>query len=162
VGVTVSAVAKWLIKSEPESFGYDDLVRVKREGWDGVRNYQARNFLRAMAKGDEVIFYHSNANPPGVAGIAKVVKTAEPDPTQFDPTSKYYDPESDPADPRWDWVTVAPVRKLTFVSIDDLREVPELVDCRLLARGNRLSVMPLSDAEFDAIVACSKQTKKRR
>ena len=156
---TVSPVAKWLIKSEPESFGYDDLVRVKREGWDGVRNYQARNFLRAMAKGDEVIFYHSNANPPGVAGIAKVVKTAEPDPTQFDPASKYYDPESDPTDPRWDWVTVAPVRKLKFVSIDELRALPELVECRLLARGNRLSVMPITDAEFDAIVALSK--KKR-
>ena len=156
---TVSPVAKWLIKSEPESFGYDDLVRVKREGWDGVRNYQARNFLRAMAKGDEVLFYHSNANPPGVAGIAKVVKTAEPDPTQFDPASKYYDPESDPTDPRWDWVTVAPVRKLTFVSIDELRTLPELIDCRLLARGNRLSVMPITDAEFDAIVAFSKRKR---
>jgi predicted RNA-binding protein with PUA-like domain len=152
-------VAKWLIKSEPESFGYDDLVRVKREGWDGVRNFQARNFLRAMAKGDEVLFYHSNAKPPGVAGIAKVVKTAEPDPTQFDPSSKYYDPESDPTDPRWDWVTVVPVRKLRFVSIDELRALPELVDSRLLARGNRLSVMPVTDAEFDVIVAYSKKKK---
>ena len=152
-------MAKWLIKSEPESFGYDDLVRVKREGWDGVRNYQARNFLRAMAKGDQVLFYHSNANPPGVAGIAKVVKTAEPDPTQFDPTSKYYDPDSNPRDPRWDWVTVAPVRKLEFVSIDELRALPELAECRLLARGNRLSVMPITDAEFDIIVAYSKQRR---
>ena len=149
-------MAKWLIKSEPESFGYDDLVRVKREGWDGVRNFQARNFLRAMAKGDEIVFYHSNANPPGVAGIAKVVKTAEPDPTQFDRTSKYYDPGSNPLDPRWDWVTVGPVRKLKFVSIDELRTLPELVDCRLLARGNRLSVMPIPDAEFDTIVAYAK------
>ncbi|HZB42746.1 MAG TPA: EVE domain-containing protein [Ilumatobacter sp.] len=153
-------MAKWLIKSEPESFGYDDLVRVKREGWDGVRNYQARNFLRAMAKGDEVLFYHSSASPSGVAGIAKVVKTAEPDPTQFDPSSKYYDRESDPADPRWDWVTVAPVRKLKFVSIDELRTLPELAGCRLLARGNRLSVVPLTDAEFDAIVAFSKRKKR--
>jgi predicted RNA-binding protein with PUA-like domain len=153
-------VAKWLIKSEPESFGYDDLVRVKREGWDGVRNYQARNFLRAMAKGDEVLFYHSNASPPGVAGVAKVVKTAEPDPTQFDPTSTYYDAESDPDDPRWDWVTVAPVRKLKFVSLDELRMLPELAGFRLLARGNRLSVMPLSDAEFDTIVAYSKRKKR--
>ena len=157
---TVSPVAKWLIKSEPESFGYDDLVRVKREGWDGVRNYQARNFLRAMAKGDEVLFYHSSASPSGVAGIAKVVKTAEPDPTQFDPSSKYYDRESDPADPRWDWVTVAPVRKLKFVSIDELRTLPELAGCRLLARGNRLSVVPLTDAEFDAVVAFSKRKKR--
>jgi predicted RNA-binding protein with PUA-like domain len=150
------------MKSEPESFGYDDLVRVKREGWDGVRNYQARNFLRAMVKGDEVIFYHSNANPPGVAGIAKVVKTAEPDPTQFDPSSKYYDPDSKPTDPRWDWVTIAPVRKLDFVSIDELRTMPELIDCRLLARGNRLSVMPIADDEFDAIVARAKSKKKRQ
>jgi predicted RNA-binding protein with PUA-like domain len=149
-------VAKWLMKSEPESFGYDDLVRNKREGWDGVRNYQARNFLRAMAKGDEVIFYHSNSKPPGVAGIAKVVKTAEPDPTQFDPRSKYYDPDSDPSDPRWDWVTVAPVRKLKFVSIDELRTIPEMAQSRLLARGNRLSVMPVTDEEFEAIVRYSK------
>jgi predicted RNA-binding protein with PUA-like domain len=152
-------VAKWLMKSEPESFGYDDLVRKKREGWDGVRNYQARNYMRAMAKGDEVIFYHSNSKPPGAAGVAKVVKTAEPDPTQFDPTSKYYDPDSDPTDPRWDWVTVAPVRALRFVSIDEMRTMPDLVECRLLAKGNRLSVLPLTDAEFDAIVRYSKSRR---
>ena len=147
--------AYWLFKSEPDVFSYDHLVRNKREGWDGVRNYQARNFMRSMAKGDQGIFYHSNATPPGVAGILKVVKTAEPDPTQFDPNSKYYDPASKPADPRWDWVTVAPVRKLTFLSIDDLRAMPELTECRLLAKGNRLSVMPLSDDEFAAIVAAA-------
>jgi predicted RNA-binding protein with PUA-like domain len=133
-------------------FGYDDLVRKKREGWDGVRNYQARNYMRAMVKGDEVIFYHSNAKPPGVAGIAKIVRTAEPDPTQFDPSTKYYDADSSPEDPRWDWVTVAPVRKLPYLSIDDMRAMPELAECRLLAKGNRLSVMPLSDDEFAAIV----------
>jgi predicted RNA-binding protein with PUA-like domain len=154
-------VAKWLLKSEPDVFGYDDLVAVKREGWDGVRNYQARNFLREMRKGDQAIFYHSNAKPPGVAGIAKVVKTAEPDPTQFDPTSKYYDPDSDPSDPRWDWVTVGPDRKLPFVSLDELRAMPELAQCRLLARGNRLSVMPLTDDEFDAIVAAANAKRKR-
>lgn len=147
------------MKSEPDVFGYDDLVRKRREGWDGVRNYQARNYLRAMAKGDEVIFYHSNAKPPGVAGVAKVVKTAEPDPTQFDPESRYYDPDSDPSDPRWDWVTVAPVRKLRFVSIDELRGLPELADCRLLAKGNRLSVLPLTEDEFDAIVRHSKSRR---
>ena len=147
------------MKSEPESFGYDDLVRKKREGWDGVRNYQARNYMRAMAKGDEVIFYHSNSKPPGAAGVAKVVKPAEPDPTQFDPTSKYYDPDSDPTDPRWDWVTVAPVRARRFVSIDEMRTMPDLVECRLLAKGNRLSVLPLTDAEFDAIVRYSKSRR---
>ena len=155
-------MAYWLMKSEPDVFGYDDLVRVKREGWDGVRNYTARNFMRAMAKGDRVIFYHSNANPPGVAGIARIAKTAEPDPTQFDPDSKYYDPTSKPDDPRWDWVTVAPVRKLAYVSLDELRQLPELANCQLLARGNRLSVLPLTDAEFDAIVAAADAKRRRR
>jgi predicted RNA-binding protein with PUA-like domain len=148
-------VAKWLVKSEPDVFGYDDLVAAKREGWDGVRNYQARNFMREMRRGDRAIFYHSNAKPPGVAGIAKVVKGAEPDPPQFDPDSKYFDPKSDPDDPRWDWVTVAPDRALPFVSLDELKAIPELADCPLIARGNRLSVMPLTDHEFDAIVAAA-------
>ena len=150
---TVVVVAKWLLKSEPDVFGYDDLVRNKREGWDGVRNYQARNFMREMRRGDRAIFYHSNAKPPGVAGICKIVKGAEPDPTQFDPNTKYYDPKSDPDDPRWDWVTVSPGRKLDFVSIDELKTIPELAECRLLAKGNRLSVMPLTDEEFDIIVS---------
>ncbi|MEZ5296752.1 MAG: EVE domain-containing protein [Ilumatobacteraceae bacterium] len=123
--------------------------------WDGIRNYQARNFLREMKRGDRAIFYHSNAKPPGVAGIAKIVKGAEPDPTQFDPESHYYDPKSDPDDPRWDWVTVAPDRALPFVSLDELKRMPELADCRLLAKGNRLSVIPLTDDQFDAIVAAA-------
>ena len=146
-------MAHWLMKSEPDVFSYDDLVAVCREGWDGVRNYQARNFMREMKKGDLVIFYHSNATPPGVAGVAKIVKEAEPDPTQFDPSSKYFDPKSPPEDPRWDWVTLGPKKRLRFIPLDDLRSMPALVDCRLLARGNRLSVMPLTEAEFDAIVA---------
>jgi len=146
-------MARWLVKSEPDVFGYDDLVKAKREGWDGVRNYQARNFMREMSVGDLAIFYHSNATPPGVAGVCRIVKGAEPDPTQFDPTSKYFDPKSSPDEPRWDWVTVAPKRRLRFIPLDELRGMPELVDCRLLARGNRLSVIPLTDAEFDAIVA---------
>lgn len=145
-------MARWLLKSEPQSFGYSDLVAAKREGWDGVRSFQARNYLREMRVGDLAIFYHSNAAPPGVAGICKIVRRAEPDPTQFDPSSKYYDPQSSPDDPRWDWVTVAPVRALRFVALDELRTMAELAQCRLLARGNRLSVMPLTDAEFDAIV----------
>ncbi|MFZ9628227.1 MAG: EVE domain-containing protein [Ilumatobacteraceae bacterium] len=141
------------MKSEPDVFSYDDLVRVKREGWDGVRNYEARNSMRAMKKGDLAIFYHSNATPPGAAGVAKVVKTAEPDPTQFDPRSKYFDPSSNPDDPRWDWVTIAPVKRLRLVPLDELRTLPELANCRLLAKGSRLSVLPLTQAEFDAIVA---------
>ncbi|MEX0847758.1 MAG: EVE domain-containing protein [Ilumatobacteraceae bacterium] len=145
-------MAHWLLKSEPDVFGYPDLVTAKREGWDGIRNYQARNFLREMRKGDTAIFYHSNATPPGVAGICKIVKEAEPDPKQFDPASKYFDPASKPEDPRWDWVTVSPVKALRFIPLDELREMPELAECRLLARGNRLSVIPLTDLEFDAIV----------
>lgn len=144
----------WLLKSEPSSFGYDDLVAAKREPWDGVRNYQARIHLRAMRKGDLAIFYHSEADPPGAAGICKIVKEAEPDPTQFDPAEKYYDPTADPADPRWVLVTVAPVRKLKrFVPLAELRTIPELAGSRLLAKGNRLSVIPLSEPEFEAIVA---------
>ncbi len=150
-------MARWLLKSEPDTFGYPDLVRVKREGWDGVRNYQARNHLRAMRVGEQAVFYHSNAKPPGAAGICKVVRAAEPDPTQFDPTSHYYDPASDPGDPRWSWVTVAPVRVLRFVPLDELREMPELAGSPLLARGNRLSVFPLTDEEFDAIVCAGRR-----
>lgn len=154
-------MAHWLLKSEPDVFGYDDLVRVKREGWDGVRNYTARNHLRAMQVGDRAIFYHSNAAPPGAAGICKIVKAAEPDPTQFDPTSKYYDPRS-PADaPRWDWVTVGPVKRLRFVPLPELRAIPELSGCQLLAKGNRLSVLPLTDVEFDAIVAAGSGPVRR-
>ena len=141
------------MKSEPYVFSYDDLIQVKREGWDGVRNYQARNFMREMKKGDLVIFYHSNATPPGAAGVAKIVKEAEPDPTQFDPESNYFDPKSSAENPRWDWVTLGPKKRLKFVSLDELRAMPELEECRLLARGNRLSVIPLTEAEFDAIVA---------
>jgi predicted RNA-binding protein with PUA-like domain len=154
-------MAYWLMKSEPDVFGYDHLVEAKRTGWDGVRNYTARNFMRAMQVGDRVIFYHSNAAPPGAAGVCKVVRAAEPDPTQFDPSSHYYDAASKPADPRWDWVTIAPVRKLKrLVPLDELRALPEMARSPLVAKGNRLSVIPLTDAEFDAIVSAgSKATK---
>ena len=147
-----SHMARWLLKSEPGSFGYTDLERVRRTGWDGVRNYTARNFLRLMQRGDLAIFYHSNAAPPGAAGICKIVRAAEPDPTQFDPTSKYYDPGSKADDPRWDWVTVAPVRELRFVPLDELRAIPEMSSSLLLAKGNRLSVLPLTDEQYGAIV----------
>ena len=160
--VPSAGVAYWLLKSEPDVFGYDDLVRVKREGWDGIRSFQARNFLREMKVGDRAIFYHSNAKPPGAAGVCKIVKAAEPDPTQFDPASKYYDPTSDPADPRWDWVTVAPVKALAYVSLDELKAMPEMASSRLTAKGNRLSVLPLTDSEFDAIVAAGTPKRRRR
>lgn len=153
-------MAYWLLKSEPDVFGYDDLVRVKREGWDGIRSFQARNYLREMKAGDKAIFYHSNAKPPGAAGVCKIVKAAEPDMSQFDPNSKYFDPTSNPDDPRWDLVTVAPVKALRLVSLDELKTMPELADSRLTAKGNRLSVLPLTEPEFDAIVAAGSKKPK--
>ena len=143
------ARAYWLIKSEPGTFSVDDLAAWpnRTEHWDGVRNYQARNFLRAMKRGDRAIFYHSNAKPPGVAGIAKIVKGAEPDPTQFDPGSKYHDPKSNPDDPRWDWVTVAPDRELEFLprgeEIDDMiRAGPRIQSLPAPANGSRARPPP--------------------
>lgn len=146
-------MAYWLLKSEPESFSYQDLVRVGREGWDGVRNYQARNYLREMRVGDKGIFYHSVANPPGAAGVLEVVGEAIPDPSQFDPQSNYYDPKSTPDEPRWWMSIVAPVRELNFVPLAELKKLPELAGSPLVARGSRLSVFPLTEIEFDAIVA---------
>lgn len=154
-------MAHWLLKSEPDVFGYDDLVRVGREGWDGVRSYQARNFLREMRMGDTAIFYHSNVKPPGVAGVCEIVGEAAPDPTQFDPASHYYDAGSMRDDPRWDWVHVAPVQALDFIPLDELRTMPELEHCRLLARGNRLSVVPLTVDEFAAIVTRGMEKPRR-
>jgi predicted RNA-binding protein with PUA-like domain len=153
-------MARWLLKSEPGAFGYPDLVRVRRTEWDGVRNFTARNFLRQMKAGDLAIFYHSNVSPPGAAGVCKIVRTAEPDPTQFDPTSKYFDPTSKPEDPRWDLVTVAPVRELRFVPLDELRTIPEMATSPLLAKGNRLSVVPLTDEQFDAIVRAAGRRRR--
>ncbi|MEZ5248399.1 MAG: EVE domain-containing protein [Ilumatobacteraceae bacterium] len=152
-GGSAVAMNHWLMKNEPDDFGYEHLERAGRGGWDGVRNFQARNFLRRMEVGDLVLFYHSSVAPPGVAGIATIIGTAEPDPTQFDPTSPYYDATSTHEQPRWDWVTLAPVRRLRYVPLDELRTMPELAASRLLAKGNRLSVFPLGEAEFDAIVA---------
>lgn len=147
-------MAHWLFKSEPEVFGYDHLVAARREGWDGVRNYQARNYMREMRVGEQAIFYHSNAKPAGAAGICKIVRAAEPDPTQFDPEADYYDPRSKPEAPLWDWVTIAPVRKFRrLVPLDELKTMPEMAGSRLLAKGNRLSVLPLTADEFAAIVA---------
>lgn len=148
-------MAYWLMKNEPEELSYDDLAVRGRAGWDGVRNYQARNFLRSMEVGDLVLFYHSSTKPPGVAGIAEVVGTAETDPTQFDPASNYYDPTSTPDAPKWDWVTVAPVRAVRYVALDEIRTIPEMASSRLLARGNRLSVIPVTEDEFAAVVRCA-------
>ncbi len=146
----------WLMKSEPGEFSIDDLARVGREPWTGVRNYQARNFMRdGMRPGDGVLFYHSNCAVPGVVGLAEVASTAYPDPTQFDPRSDYYDPKSDPDDPRWLLVDVAFKRKLArTISLDELRaDAERLGDFPLIRRGNRLSVLPVTAAQFKHILS---------
>lgn len=143
----------WLMKSEPDVFSIDDLAKKKVAGWDGVRNYQARNFMKDMNVADRVLFYHSNAAPSGVAGVAEVVRTAYPDPTQFDPKSDHYDPKAAPDNPIWFQVDVRFAQKFArFLSLDELRGVPALSDM-LLFRRSRLSVQPLTDAQFDAVVA---------
>ena len=142
----------WLFKCEPEVFSFDDLLasRGKRTLWDGVRNYQARNFLRDdVKKGDGVFFYHSNAKPPGVAGVCEVVKEGYPDPTQFDPKDSHFDAGSAPDDPRWYAVDVKAVEPLpSFVPIQDLKSNPKLAKMALVQRGQRLSIQRVSAAEW--------------
>ena len=145
----------WLVKSEPSVFSIDDLARSprRRTAWDGVRNYQARNFMREMAVGDQVLFYHSNADPPAVAGIAEVVRTAYPDDTQFDKTSHHYDPAATPDAPRWDVVDIRHRETFrTSLSLDRLRREPKLKGMVLLRRGSRLSVQPVTESEWAVIV----------
>jgi predicted RNA-binding protein with PUA-like domain len=145
----------WLMKSEPDEFSIDDLARRKVEPWTGVRNYQARNFMRDQMKvGDRVLFYHSSCAVPGVAGIAEIVGAARPDPTQFDPRSDYHDPGSKPDDPRWLSVDVGFVRKLRgVITLDAIRaQAGKLEGLTLLARGNRLSVFPVDKRHHDLIL----------
>ncbi|MAP12359.1 MAG: EVE domain-containing protein [Gammaproteobacteria bacterium] len=147
----------WLMKSEPDEFGIDDLKACpkKTEPWDGVRNYQARNMMRdEMRKGDRIFFYHSNCAEPGIVGIAKVAREGYPDPTAFDPEDKHYDPKSDPDNPRWFLVDVKYVRKTKrAISLQELKLHPELEELALVRRGNRLSVMPVSDEHWDFILS---------
>ena len=143
------------MKSEPESFSIDDLRARKREPWDGVRNFQARNYMwKQMVVGDRVFFYHSNCKVPGVVGLAKVASKPYPDPSQFVATSKYYDPDSSGAAPRWWLVDVAFVKKFRrVVSLDELRtHAEELTGMALLQKGSRLSVQPVSDEHAEFIV----------
>ena len=148
----------WLMKSEPDVFGIDHLKAMpnKTEHWDGVRNYQARNMMRDdMQKGDLVFFYHSNCKEPGIVGIASVVKEGYPDHTAFDPESKYYDPKSDPDKPRWFMVDVKYKRKLKrTISLAELKDYAdqELSDMPLLRKGNRLSIMPVSEQHWQFIL----------
>ena len=144
----------WLMKSEPDEFSIDDLRKKKVEPWSGVRNYQARNFMRdGMQVGDGVLFYHSSCEVPGVAGIAEVASAAYPDPTQFDRRSDYYDAASKREEPRWCLVDVRFKRKLgRVIPLTELKARPELDDFPLLARGNRLSVLPVTKPQWDFIL----------
>ena len=146
----------WLMKSEPSEVSIDDLAAApsKTVAWFGVRNYQARNFMRDdMAVGDGVLFYHSSCPEPGVAGIAKVSSKPYPDDTQFDPKSHYYDPKSTREDPRWQLVDVKLVRKTRLLPLAAMREAPQLASMRLLQRGNRLSITPVTPQEWEAVLA---------
>jgi predicted RNA-binding protein with PUA-like domain len=149
----------WLLKTEPDSFGIDDLGRAPRQttAWDGVRNYQARNMLRdQMQRGDQAFLYHSSCETPGITGIAEVVKAGYPDPTAFDAKHHHHDPDSDPKNPRWYLVDVKLVRKFPrVITLGELREhaKQELSGMVLLRPGNRLSVMPITAAHWKFITS---------
>jgi len=151
----------WLMKSEPDEFSFTELKQRGTEPWTGVRNYQARNFLRQCAVGDQVLFYHSNCDAPGIVGVAKIVETATPDPTQFLPKSDYYDPKSTPENPRWSAVKVG--YDFGFqqnVTLPLLRETKGLEYLLILRPGNRLSVIPVSPAHFKLIVKLGSTSRK--
>lgn len=146
----------WLMKTEPDECSIDDFAAKPDEiiRWDGVRNYQARNFMRDMAIGDEVFIYHSSCAQIGVAGIVRVTRSAYPDSTQFNADSSYYDPRSKPESPRWDAVDLQFVRKFKrIINLDELKAETALADNPLIKKGNRLSVMPFTKAERDAVLA---------
>lgn len=142
----------WLMKSEPNSYSIDDLERDRTTSWEGVRNYQARNFMRdEMAPGDGVLFYHSNADPAGVAGIARVARAGYPDPTARDPESHYFDPKASDADPRWYMVDLAFVERFpALVPLSAIHDAPGLEDM-LLNKKSRLSVQPVTPEEFEIV-----------
>ena len=146
----------WLMKSEPAEVSIDHLAQAPRQTlpWTGVRNYQARNFMRdAMRVGDGVLFYHSSCPQPGIAGLARVAAAVVPDTTQFDPASAYFDPKSSPDQPRWLQIDVKLVRKTRLLPLAELRSAPELAGLRILQRGNRLSITPVTPEEWQAVLA---------
>ncbi|WP_127346263.1 EVE domain-containing protein [Pseudidiomarina mangrovi] len=149
-------MAYWLMKTEPDECSIDDFANAPNKAlrWDGVRNYQARNFMRAMATGDQVFLYHSSCAEIGIVGIVEVVKATYPDPAQYDPESAYFDPKSSPEKPRWDAVDVRFVSKFNRVlGLAELRTISALAEQPLLRKGNRLSVIPFSTTEWRAVVA---------
>ena len=143
----------WLMKSEPDVFSIEDLEKKKSEGWDGVRNYQARNFMREMREGDLVLFYHSNAKPSGVAGVATIVGEARPDPTQFDPKSDYYDAGATREEPRWDLVEVGFVERFEdVIPLETLKADAKLEGMVVTRKGSRLSVTPVEKPHFERVL----------
>ncbi|MFZ6647328.1 EVE domain-containing protein [Undibacterium sp. TJN25] len=143
----------WLMKSEPDEISIDDALATPNLPWFGVRNYQARNFMRdGMQVGDGVLFYHSSCPEPGIAGVAEVVSTAYPDDTQFDPKSKYYDPKATQENPRWMMVDVRALRKTRLLSLQELRTVDALADMVVLKKGSRLSITPVTAAEWKTVM----------
>jgi predicted RNA-binding protein with PUA-like domain len=148
-------MAYWLMKSEPSEVSVDDVATMPRKTvpWFGVRNYQARNFMRdQMRPGDGVLFYHSSCPEPGIVGLAEVASTAYPDATQFDKKGKYFDAAAKREEPRWFMVDVKLVKKTRLLSLDEMRAAPTLATMRVLQRGNRLSITPVTDAEWSAVV----------
>jgi predicted RNA-binding protein with PUA-like domain len=152
--MTSKRISHWLMKSEPDAFSIDDLERKGQEAWDGVRNYQARNFMRdGMRVGDKVFFYHSNCAEPGIVGIAEVATDAYPDPSQFDPKSDYFDSGSTRDNPRWMLVEVKFVKKFKrTITLDELKQQEALADMALVRKGNRLSVMPVGESDWKYIL----------
>lgn len=156
-------VKYWLMKSEPESYSIDDLERDGREPWDGIRNYQARNFMREMATGDLFIFYHSSAKPPGAAGVGRICREAYPDPTQFDRKNKHYDPKSKQDDPRWSLVDVEFVEKFAEeIPLRALKDDPVLEGMRVTQKGSRLSVQPVAKHHFKRVLKMARAKTKVR
>ncbi len=143
----------WLLKTEPDAFSLEDLRRRGEEPWDGIRNYQARNFLRSMMPGESIFIYHSRTSVPGIVGTACIASPARPDPTQFDPTSRYFDPASTRQAPRWDLVDVSYAGTfLEPVPLEILRKMEAFQDSLLIRKGNRLSVLPVTDAQWSAVM----------
>ncbi|MEY2748712.1 MAG: hypothetical protein RLZZ168_728 [Cyanobacteriota bacterium] len=147
-------MAHWLMKSEPDVYGIDHLQQDGTTLWDGIRNYQARNFMRTMQVGDRAFFYHSNATPPGIVGLMEVVETGLTDPSQFDPANKYFDPKSKPEAPRWDCVRLRYVgRFAALLSLDALREQFSVEELPVVRQGNRLSILPVPEASAERLLA---------
>lgn len=153
----------WLMKSEPDEVSFDDVLAAPRQtvAWFGVRNYQARNFMRdAMSVGDGVLFYHSSCAVPGVAGIAEVASTPYPDASQFDPAGQYFDPKATQETPRWISVDVRAVEQGRYLPLTEMRTIPALEDMVLLQKGSRLSISPVTNDEWNAIVTLLREGKR--